>query len=35
MGWIDDDDLRALAARLSANAYGRGLQEIVEEQRDR
>jgi len=35
MGWIGDDDLRALALRLSANAYGRGLMEIVEEQRDR
>ncbi len=34
MGWIGDDDFRALATRLSANAYGQGLLEILKERRD-
>ena len=34
MGWISDDELRALAERLASNPYGKGLLEILKEQRD-
>jgi glucose-1-phosphate thymidylyltransferase len=34
MGWIGDDDFRALATRLAANAYGQGLLEILKERGD-
>jgi glucose-1-phosphate thymidylyltransferase len=33
MGWIGDDEFRALAERLAGNAYGKGLLEILREPR--
>jgi glucose-1-phosphate thymidylyltransferase len=34
MGWIGDEDFRALAERLSVNPYGAGLLEILKERSD-